>query len=95
MCYIYKPTAPCENFPFQNTVTPGLPYFLLGIGGALTACVCIFLPETAGLDLPHTIEEAENFGKDTDFFYIPFLHERKKKKENKMKDDVNKNNLTI
>ena len=51
-----------------------MPFFILGIGGVIGAIISIFLPETAGLDLPHTIDEAENFGKDVKFFYVPILH---------------------
>ena len=45
-------------------------------GGILAAATSIFLPETAGVDLPNTIEEAESFGKDQSFFYVPIYHDR-------------------
>ena len=58
-----------------------LPFILLAIGGYLAAGAAVFLPETAGKDLPNTIEEAEAFGRDQPFFYVPILHEKKKAKE--------------
>lgn len=47
---------------------------ILGIGGCLTGILPLMLPETAGVDLPNTIEEAESFGLHQKFFYIPFIH---------------------
>lgn len=68
-----------------------LPFFILGIGGVVGAIISIFLPETAGLDLPHTIEEAENFGKNVKFFYVPILQAKiggSKKYDVKEADDA-------
>lgn len=58
----------------QSSVAASLPYFILGIVSILTAMVCLFLPETAGVDLPHTIEHVEKFADGLSFFYVPILH---------------------
>ena len=58
---------------------------LIGLIGALSA---IFLPETAGVDLPNTIEEAEHFGRDQSFFYVPILHGKLLKVKTADKVDV-------
>ena len=36
-----------------------LPFLLVGIGALLASVLVLFLPETAGVNLPDTIEEAE------------------------------------
>jgi hypothetical protein len=71
-------------FSLQSSVSEQLPFILLAIGGYLAATASVFLPETAGKDLPNTIEEAEAFGKGQPFFYVPMLHEKKKT----MPDDI-------
>ena len=69
---------------FQSAVWEPLPFLLLAFGGLLAASASVFLPETAGIDLPNTIKEAESFGVDQSFFYIPILHEKlKETKTNK------------
>ncbi len=40
----------------------------------------MFLPETAGKDLPNTVSEAEDFGLGDPFFYMPFIHDKQKRK---------------
>ena len=42
------------------------------------------LPETAGIELPDTVAEAEQFGIGQEFFYLPGL----KKKRDQGTDDV-------
>ena len=37
------------------------------------------LPETQGLEMPQTLEEGENFGKNQKFWYIPCLEPQKNK----------------
>ena len=43
--------------------------------------LALILPETAGVDFPNTIEEAECFGQHQKFFYIPFIHGENKSTE--------------
>ena len=58
-----------------------MPFLLLALIGFLGAATSIFLPETAGVDLPATVEEAEQFGLEQSFFYVPMLHDKALKKK--------------
>jgi len=44
---------------YSKVVDPRLPFLLLGILAFLGGFLAIFLPETAGVNLPDTVEEAE------------------------------------
>ena len=52
-------------------LAPSLPFVLAGVLSLLGALVSINLPETADAALPNTLEEAEDFGRDFDFFHPP------------------------
>ena len=58
---------------FQSAYFRSLPYLIMGVACVVGAVTALFLPETAGADLPDTIEDAEKFGKDLPFFYMPIL----------------------
>ncbi len=74
---------------FQSTIWEPFPYILLAIIGVLGSTTSIFLPETAGVDLPATIEEAETFGVNQSFFYVPIFHDKlAKKKDEEISEDV-------
>ena len=55
---------------------PELPFFILGLGSLLGAFLSLLLPETADVDLPDTLEEAEQFGRGQKFFHFPFMKKR-------------------
>ena len=44
---------------YSKVVDERLPFLLLGAGALLASILALFLPETSGLKLPDTIEEAE------------------------------------
>ncbi len=44
---------------YSNALDPRMPLILMGAFGLLAAVLALFLPETAGVKLPDTIEEAE------------------------------------
>ena len=44
---------------YSNIVDRRMPFILMGIVSLLAAILAIFLPETAGIKLPDTVEEAE------------------------------------
>lgn len=48
-----------------------LPFWILGAGGLVISIVALFLPESAGKNLPDTLIDAEEFGKDQKFFEMP------------------------
>ena len=45
---------------YSKVVDERLPFLLLGSGALVASVFAVFLPETAGVNLPDTIEEAEN-----------------------------------
>ena len=47
----------------QSDVWKGLPSLCYGILGLLAGSLMFLLPETVGMKLPETVEEAEAFGK--------------------------------
>lgn len=65
---------------FQKVIDPRLPFVILASGSFLGASISLFLPETAGVDLPDTAQEAEQFGKGQKFLLLPCIEERKAKK---------------
>ena len=69
-------------FP-QSVLDPRLPFLLLASLSALCALLPLFLPETAGVELPDTVEDVENFGSNNGFFHVPWIEERRQKKEAK------------
>ncbi|CAH0723017.1 unnamed protein product, partial [Brenthis ino] len=50
-----------------------LPLIIVGIIAAIGTVAALFLPETAGRNMPETFEEAEDLVKNQKFFHIPFL----------------------
>ena len=44
---------------YSKVIDERLPFLLLGVGALLGSVLALFLPETAGVNLPDTIEEAE------------------------------------
>ena len=70
-------------FLFQSVVDPTLPFYILAFGAVIGGVIALFLPETAGIDLPDTIEEAEEFRKDQHFFLVPFMEEKRRKRAEK------------
>lgn len=59
---------------FQSTFYSTLPYLILGIISLIGGITCLYLPETTMKHLPDSIAEAELFGHDQPFFYMPCLH---------------------
>ncbi|XP_012276484.1 carcinine transporter [Orussus abietinus] len=49
----------------------GLPMLIMGILSSITGILVTFLPETLGMDLPQTLQEGEDFGKDQSFWALP------------------------
>ena len=66
------------RYHFQSILLPSLPFYILSAGGLIVAAITLCLPETGISNLPNTLEEGEQFGKEQPFLYLPFV-ERKKK----------------
>ncbi|XP_066602060.1 carcinine transporter-like isoform X2 [Prorops nasuta] len=53
------------------TIWEGLPMLIIGTISFIAATTVIFLPETLGSDLPQTLRQGEDFGKDQTFWALP------------------------
>ncbi|KAL6268680.1 hypothetical protein P5V15_001810 [Pogonomyrmex californicus] len=49
----------------------GLPMIIISIVSFVAATLILFLPETLGRDLPQTLRQGEDFGKDQSFWALP------------------------
>ncbi|XP_029166157.1 carcinine transporter-like isoform X2 [Nylanderia fulva] len=49
----------------------GLPMMIISVVSLLAATLILFLPETLGRDLPQTLRQGEEFGKDQSFWALP------------------------
>ena len=47
----------------QSVLSEKAPFLIMGLIGLLSAIPGLFLPETADVKLPETLEDAEIFGK--------------------------------
>ena len=56
---------------FQGKSNPRIPLIVLGISAIIGGIVSLLLPETLNRDLPQTIQDGEDFGKDQNFCYFP------------------------
>ena len=48
---------------FQSTLSEKVPFIIMGVIGIFSAIPGLFLPETADVNFPETLEDAESFGK--------------------------------
>lgn len=60
-------------FSSKATISQTLPLIILGILGIIGGALCLFLPETLGEELPQTLNDGENFGKDQQFWEFPCI----------------------
>ena len=63
---------------YSSVVAESLPFWILGTVGMAACILPLFLPETAGVDLPDTIEDAESLGKGQKFFSMPIFSRHRK-----------------
>lgn len=49
----------------------GLPMMIISVVSLLAATLVLFLPETVGRNLPQTLRQGEDFGKDQSFWTLP------------------------
>ena len=50
-------------FIFKSVLSEKAPFLIIGIIAILGSCPGLFLPETADVNLPDSLEEIEDFGK--------------------------------
>ncbi|XP_023327758.1 solute carrier family 22 member 5 isoform X4 [Eurytemora carolleeae] len=68
---------------FSASIDPTLPFYLIGVLGILGAIPGLFLPETAGTNLPDTIEETHQYGRLDNFFWFPLMGPKRRYKISK------------
>lgn len=58
---------------YLSAIASFLPLLLLGIFGLIAGCLVLALPETLGQELPQTLQDGEDFGKDQGIWDMPCL----------------------
>jgi len=53
---------------YLELINPSLPFWILGIVAVIGGTGILFLPETMGKDLPQTLQDAEDFGLNDNFW---------------------------
>ncbi|XP_041970556.1 carcinine transporter-like [Aricia agestis] len=56
---------------YMATIAIEIPLIILGALGILGGCCCLFLPESLGKDMPQTIQDGEDYGRDQKFWNMP------------------------
>lgn len=59
---------------YLGVIYPILPLLNLGILGICGGSLSLFLPETLNKDLPQTLQDGENFGRDQGMWDVPCLY---------------------
>jgi len=68
---------------YSANINPDLPFYIMGFLGLAGALPGLFLPETAGTNLPDTLDEAKVYGTKDKFFWIPLMNAEERYKEPK------------
>lgn len=58
---------------YLSVISEILPLLVLGILGIAGGILALFLPETLDQDLPQTLQDGEEFGKDQGLWDMPCL----------------------
>ncbi|XP_063632710.1 organic cation transporter protein-like [Cydia splendana] len=75
MGYVASIVAPFVVY--LATVSQELPLLILGVLGIVGGLLCLFLPETMDTEMPQTLQDGENFGKDQKFWDNPCFNRKK------------------
>merc|ERR1719239_731445 len=68
-------------FVYSSVVSEGAPFILIALVCLLASIPGLYLPETAGVNLPDTLQEIKMFGKNDRFFWMPIFGEANRKKK--------------
>lgn len=63
----------CNLINFQSDVSPVLPLVVLGLLSFVDAFLTLALPETLNQDLPESLQEGNDFGREQSFWWIPCI----------------------
>ncbi|CAG4948732.1 unnamed protein product [Parnassius apollo] len=80
MGYVASIVAPFVVY--LANVSQELPLLILGVLGVLGGLLCLFLPETMDTEMPQTLQDGENFGKDQKFWDNPCFSRKTVEEEN-------------
>ncbi|XP_046745588.1 carcinine transporter-like isoform X2 [Diprion similis] len=58
---------------YLSDVSPSLPLIVLGLLSVTVAIQSLFMPETLGQDLPQTLQDGNDFGREQSFWWIPCI----------------------
>ena len=53
---------------YQDSLDPKLPSVLIGVVAVSAGYLSLYLPETKGQSLPHSLQDGEHFGQGDTFF---------------------------
>ncbi|KAK3888657.1 hypothetical protein Pcinc_007270 [Petrolisthes cinctipes] len=60
-----------------SSIYKPLPLLVFGVLSIISGCLIVLLPETVGSELPQTLQESEDFGKDQPIFYFSCFGKKK------------------
>ncbi|XP_033317582.1 organic cation transporter protein-like [Bombus bifarius] len=66
---------------YLNVVSSFLPLLVLGTLGIMGGLLTLFLPETLNKDLPQTLQDSEDFGKDQKMWDVPCIGRKREDEE--------------
>ncbi|XP_050678261.1 carcinine transporter-like [Leptidea sinapis] len=67
----YVATILVPYIVYLATIAAEIPLLILGTIGIFGGCLCLFLPESMGKDMPQTILDGEEYGKHQKFWDVP------------------------
>ncbi|XP_063836586.1 organic cation transporter protein-like [Ostrinia nubilalis] len=79
MGYVASIVAPFVVY--LANISQDLPLLILGVLGVIGGLLCLFLPETMDTEMPQTLQDGENFGKDQKFWDFPCFPRKKSPEE--------------
>ncbi|XP_049883787.1 carcinine transporter-like isoform X2 [Pectinophora gossypiella] len=67
----YVATILVPYIVYLATIKTYIPLIILGTLGIFGGCLCLLLPESTGKEMPQTIQEAEDYGRNQRFWELP------------------------
>ncbi|XP_023944388.1 carcinine transporter [Bicyclus anynana] len=67
----YVATILVPYIVYLATISPEIPLLILGAIGIFGGCLCLFLPESMGKNMPQTIQDGEEYGSEQKFWEAP------------------------